>query len=60
MNHYFYICDICEYQYDEEITGMLWEQLPKDWTCTSCGASKKSFKLIEVSNDFRKTQTAIR
>lgn len=60
MNQYFYICDICENQYDEEITGMLWEQLPANWTCTFCGSHKNNYKLVKVSNDLSKTQTAVR
>ena len=47
-----YICAICGYIYDEA-AGMpsagiapctRWEELPEDWTCPLCGASKAEFK----------------
>ena len=46
-----YICDICDYVYnpekgdaDSEIApGTAWEDLPEDWVCPVCGASKAEF-----------------
>lgn len=43
-----YICDICGWQYDEEVgsleasiaPGTKLEELPDDFTCPICGASK--------------------
>ena len=47
-----YICAICGYIYDEAAgmpsagiaPGTRWEELPEDWTCPLCGASKAEFK----------------
>ena len=47
-----YVCSICGYIYDEA-TGILeadiapgtkWEDLPDDWVCPICGASKAEFE----------------
>jgi len=46
-----YVCSVCGYVYDEDagipsagITpGTRWEDLPDDWTCPLCGASKSEF-----------------
>lgn len=46
-----YICTICGYVYDEAIgdpergiaPGTKWEDLPEDWTCPLCGATKSEF-----------------
>ena len=46
-----YVCPICGYVYDEEKgipekgikPGTKWEDLPDDWECPICGASKSSF-----------------
>lgn len=50
MNQSFYVCGVCEYQYDEADTGMTWEQLPKYWNCPECGSAKEEFALIETKN----------
>lgn len=39
-----YICDICDYIYDEEAEGVLFADLPDDWCCPVCGESKAAFK----------------
>ena len=47
-----YICTICNYIYDEAAgipdkgipPGTKWEDLPEDWTCPLCGATKAEFK----------------
>lgn len=52
-----YECSICGYVYDEAVgipeagimPGTKWEDLPDDWECPLCGASKNDFKLIEES-----------
>jgi len=31
---------MCEWIYDEEVEGVLFDELPEDWTCPSCGADK--------------------
>ncbi len=46
-----YICEICGYIYDEArgipdagiAPGTKWEELPNDWVCPLCGASKFEF-----------------
>ncbi|MFQ6050964.1 MAG: rubredoxin [Candidatus Hydrothermarchaeota archaeon] len=48
-------CTICEYVYDPEEgdpdggieAGVKFEDLPGDWTCPVCGASKDMFEKIE-------------
>ena len=39
-----YLCKLCGYIYDEEIEGRKFEDLPEDWTCPVCGASKDEFE----------------
>ncbi len=46
-----YVCTICGYVYDEEMqpdsgmeTGTKWEQVPRDWNCPLCGATKSAFE----------------
>ena len=46
-----YVCGICGYVYDPAKgdsdsgtpRGTLFEELPDDWTCPVCGASKDEF-----------------
>jgi len=42
-----YKCEVCGYIYDEEVEGVKFEDLPDDWSCPLCGASKDSFNLVE-------------
>jgi len=50
-----YECTVCEYIYDPEkgdpdggiAPGTPFEQIPADWVCPVCGASKDQFKKIE-------------
>lgn len=47
-----YVCTVCGYIYDEAkgipesgiVAGTTWEQLPQDWGCPLCGASRSEFK----------------
>jgi len=47
-----YVCTVCGYVYDEAVgipdkgiaPGTKWEDIPEDWTCPLCGASKDEFK----------------
>jgi len=47
-----YVCTICGFVYDESAgipdagiaPGTKWEELPENWTCPFCGASKADFK----------------
>ncbi|GAA5818608.1 MAG: rubredoxin [Methanobrevibacter sp. CfCl-M3] len=48
-----YVCEICGYVYDPEIgdpdngidPGTDFSNVPDDWVCPMCGASKEDFKL---------------
>ncbi len=50
-----YHCDICGYIYDEERgepegkipPGTPWDEVPDDWVCPECGATKASFSALE-------------
>lgn len=47
-----YVCTICGYVYDPEAgdpdsgvaPGTKWEDVPEDWECPVCGASKDDFE----------------
>jgi rubredoxin len=49
-----YKCLICGYEYDPEVgdpangvaPGTAFEDIPDDWTCPVCGASKDDFEEI--------------
>lgn len=51
-----YMCTICGFIYDEQEgypeggipAGTKWEDIPADWTCPQCGASKDEFELTEL------------
>ena len=49
MENHNWVCTVCEYLYDEEDTGMNWEQLPKYWNCPECGSAKEEFVQIELN-----------
>ena len=36
-----YVCNVCGWVYDEEETGVKWEDLPDDFACELCGAGKE-------------------
>jgi rubredoxin len=38
-------CTLCGYIYDEK--SPTWEELPADWVCPICGASKEAFIPVE-------------
>ena len=38
-----YICNVCQYVYDEDMEGKKFSELPDSWTCPMCGAGKDSF-----------------
>ncbi len=50
-----YKCEVCGYIYDESKgdpdgdipAGTKWEDLPEDWECPECGASRDEFELVE-------------
>lgn len=41
-----YRCKICGYIYDDSIEKISFEDLPDDWRCPLCGASKEMFEKI--------------
>ena len=51
-----WMCIICGWMYEEEkgapeegiAPGTRWEDIPDDWYCPDCGASKEEFEMIEV------------
>lgn len=50
-----YVCLLCGYEYDETkgdpdggiAPGTKFEDIPEDWVCPMCGASKENFVLKE-------------
>lgn len=54
-----YVCSVCGYVYDEEkgipeagiAAGTAWDDLPEDWVCPLCGATKAEFKLQGESDE---------
>lgn len=38
-----YVCNVCGWVYDEEETGVKWEDLPEDFACELCGVGKEDF-----------------
>ena len=49
-----YVCDVCGWEYDEAVgdpdngveEGTDFEDLPADWVCPLCGASKEDFEKV--------------
>lgn len=56
MSYRTWACAGCGYVYDEAVgwpadgipAGTRWEDVPADWTCPDCGASKADFLMVEV------------
>lgn len=50
-----YVCDVCGYVYDPAIgdpeggvkRGTAFADIPDDWVCPECGASKDEFSPVE-------------
>ena len=50
-----YQCTVCGYVYDEDegdpesnvLPETEWDDLPDDWVCPVCGASKDEFETLE-------------
>jgi len=50
------MCLLCGFIYDEALgwpndgiaAGTKWEDVPPNWACPECGASKSDFEMIEV------------
>jgi rubredoxin len=51
-----YMCVICGFVYEETkgapdqgiAPGTKWDQVPENWTCPDCGASKADFEMVEI------------
>ena len=43
-----YRCAVCDYEYDDGLEGVKWEDLPEDWVCPVCGAGKVVFSQIDA------------
>jgi len=51
-----YMCLLCGYIYDEKegwpddgiAAGTAWADIPPNWRCPDCGASKNDFEMVEV------------
>jgi len=51
-----YECMMCDWVYDEALgdpdegiaPGTVWEDIPEDWSCPDCGASKEDFEMVEI------------
>ena len=57
MDYKRYMCLLCGYIYDEErgwpqdgiAPGTRWADVPADWICPECGATKLDFEMIELA-----------
>ena len=57
MTYKRYMCLLCGYIYDEEKgwpqdgipAGTRWEDVPSNWICPECGATKLDFEMIELA-----------
>ena len=51
-----YMCLVCGFIYDDAegwpdegiAPGTKWEDIPQDWSCPECGATKDEFDMIEI------------
>ena len=39
-------CTICDYVYDDAVEGTPFADLPDDWVCPVCNASKEDFEVV--------------
>ena len=39
-----YVCKVCGYEYNEEVEGTSFSDLPDDWACPLCGVGKDEFE----------------
>ncbi len=54
-----YVCELCGYEYDPEEgdlengipEGTEFEELPEEWECPLCGASKEDFEPLNEDED---------
>lgn len=56
MNHQKWMCILCGFVYEEALgipdegiaPGTRWEDVPEDWTCPHCSATKADFEMVVV------------
>lgn len=56
MEYRSWMCVVCGWIYEEEeglpeegiAPGTRWEDIPEDFVCPECGASKSDFEMIEI------------
>ena len=56
MGYRKFVCNVCGHEYDEAagdaaaglLPGTRWEDIPDDWMCPECGATKADFTLVEA------------
>jgi rubredoxin len=56
MGYRKFACQTCSHVYDEALgdpaaglaAGTRWEDIPEDWVCPECGATKADFNLAEA------------
>ena len=42
-----YVCQVCGYQYDEQVEGVAFGDLEEDYACPLCGVGKDKFQAEE-------------
>jgi rubredoxin len=56
MNTNRWRCELCGFEYDEVAglpddgiaPGTAWADVPEDWSCPDCGATKDEFQMVLV------------
>lgn len=51
-----YMCLLCGFIYDEArgwpeegiAPGTVWDDIPPNWQCPECGATKADFEMVEI------------
>ena len=44
-----YVCQVCEFRYNEQKEDTAFSDLPDDWTCPVCGTPKTLYSLLDES-----------
>jgi thiamine pyrophosphate-dependent acetolactate synthase large subunit-like protein/rubredoxin len=54
-----YRCTVCNYVYDEAKEGKKFNDLPKEWVCPVCGATKSAFVLLTEQAEEKKAEHTV-
>ncbi|MCW4046015.1 MAG: thiamine pyrophosphate-binding protein [Candidatus Bathyarchaeota archaeon] len=54
-----YRCTVCNYVYDEAKEKVKFSDLPKEWVCPVCGASKTAFVLLTEAAEEKKAERTV-